>query len=480
MAKQDLDLYFKKIKEDGFTSNIWFFTKQSFKNKMIIYYSYIVKQFEENLSPENFAEFYYRKGLEYEYFSTIKHTVETHRNGVIPECLGLVERENGKYNTIKTTPAFRLLDKYIKIPENFEDDNIFFQRQIEKLVVNVNKNLDKYNEVKDVSVFMVMLLYKILLELQKKFGTSLLKYEEFILFVIRTQKYSEWKKCLEYICEFRKNDAEYDIELKNEIFKQTKENIRFDNIFNCLTCLTYEKNEYFKMEDKEYIEYVIKIFENSKYCSYTNKNEMLEFLKSDQYFTGSLDSNIIIPKTRFDEDNEIYSYDEVKPEKLQIIELPDNIKKFKATDKSNFVARKTDYLALNKTKYFRGVITEELVYNYEKQKLIDEGQEELANQVRWISKELGDGLGYDILSYEKNENEYREIMIEVKGTSQDESEPFEITLNEYNLAKTQKENYKIYRVIKTKEKIAKCFIIDGDKLEELFELIPQLYKAYKK
>ena len=170
MAKQDLDLYFKKIKEDGFTSNIWFFTKQSFKNKMIIYYSYIVKQFEENLSPENFAEFYYRKGLEYEYFSTIKHTVETHRNGVISECLGLVERENGKYNTIKTTPAFRLLDKYIKIPENFEDDNIFFQRQIEKLVVNVNKNLDKYNEVKDVSVFMVMLLYKILLELQKKFG----------------------------------------------------------------------------------------------------------------------------------------------------------------------------------------------------------------------------------------------------------------------------------------------------------------------
>ena len=258
-----------------------------------------------------------------------------------------------------------------------------------------------------------------------------------------------------------------------------KQKIRFDNIFNCLTCLTYEKNEYFKMEDKEYIEYVIKIFENSKYYSYTNKNEMLEFLKSDQYFTGLLDSNIIIPRTKIEEDNEIL-YDEIKPEKLQIIDLPDNIKRFTATDKSNFVARKTDYLALNKTRYFRGLIAEELVYNYEKQRLIDEGQEDLANQVRWISKELGDGLGYDILSYEKNENEYKEIMIEVKGTSQDESEPFEITLNEYNLAKTQKENYKIYRVIKTKEKIAKCFIIDGDKLEELFELIPQLYKAYKK
>ena len=61
MAKQDLNLYFNEIKENGMTNNIWFFTKQSFKNKMIIYYSYIVKQYEENLSHENFTDFYYKK-----------------------------------------------------------------------------------------------------------------------------------------------------------------------------------------------------------------------------------------------------------------------------------------------------------------------------------------------------------------------------------------------------------------------------------
>ena len=38
MAKQDLDLYFKKITEEGFTSNIWFFTKQSFDNMMNFYF----------------------------------------------------------------------------------------------------------------------------------------------------------------------------------------------------------------------------------------------------------------------------------------------------------------------------------------------------------------------------------------------------------------------------------------------------------
>ena len=103
MAKQDLDLYFKKIKEDGFTSNIWFFTKQSFDNMMIFYYSYIVKRYEELPVKNNFPDFYYKTGLEYEYFNNITHTPETYRNGVISESLGLVEREDRSYDKIKTT-----------------------------------------------------------------------------------------------------------------------------------------------------------------------------------------------------------------------------------------------------------------------------------------------------------------------------------------------------------------------------------------
>lgn len=133
-----------------------------------------------------------------------------------------MEREDRSYDKIKTTPAFKIIDKYTLIPENFEENNILFQRQIEKLVVNVNKNLRKYEEVKDVSVFMVMVLYKILLELQRKYGKTLLSYEEFILFVIRVRKYSDWKQCIEYIEEYRKRDAEYNVELRNEIYNETK------------------------------------------------------------------------------------------------------------------------------------------------------------------------------------------------------------------------------------------------------------------
>lgn len=480
MAKQDLDLYFKKIKKDGFTSNIWFFTKQSFDNMMIFYYSYIVKRYEELPVRNNFSDFYYKTGLEYEYFNNITHTPETYRNGVISESLGLVEREDRSYDKIKTTPAFKIIDKYTLIPENFEENNILFQRQIEKLVVNVNKNLRKYEEVKDVSVFMVMVLYKILLELQRKYGKTLLSYEEFILFVIRVRKYSDWKQCIEYIEEYRKRDAEYNVELRNEIYNETKKDIRFDNIFNSLECIQYEKNEYFKIVDKEYIENVIKIFERSEYVECTDKEIMLNFLRSDNYFSGKLDDRIVLPTRELNESDEEYSYNQIKPEKIQIIDIPENIKKYKLTDKVNFIARKTDYLELNKKKYYRGLLAEELVCDFEKQRLKEEGREDLADEVKWVSQELGDGLGYDIKSFQKFEDEYQEIFIEVKGTSEDETQPFDITRNEYNLAKEKQKNYKIYRVIKMKNKIANCYIIDGDKLEELFELIPQLYKAYKK
>lgn len=479
MAKHDLDLYFKKIKEEGYTSNICFFTKQSFDNMMIFYYSYIVKRYEETNRKEKFCDFYYRTALEYDYFHTIRHTENTFRNGVIPETLGLVERPSKKYNSIKTTPAFKLINSYTVIPENFEENNILFQRQIEKLAVNINENLDKYNQVKDISVFMIMVLYKVLLELQKKYGRTLLSYEEFILFVIRIKKYSDWKQCIEYIEEYRKSDAEYDVKLKKEIFYETKRDIRFDSIFNSLMCIRYEKNEYFKIVDKEYIENVIKLFEESEYYECTDKKVMLDFLKSDKYFYGKLDSKIILPNVGLKNISEEYNI-QTKPEKIKIIEVPNNIKKYKLMDKSNFIARKVDYLELNKIKYYRGVIAEELVYKHEQQRLKEEGQEELANAVKWISKELGDGLGYDIKSFQKFEDEYQEIFIEVKGSSEDESQPFDITLNEYNLAKEKQRNYKIYRVVKLKDKIANCYIVDGKELEELFDLIPQSYKAYKK
>jgi hypothetical protein len=42
---------------------------------------------------------------------------------------------------------------------------------------------------------------------------------------------------------------------------------------------------------------------------------------------------------------------------------------------------------------------EEMIFNFEQQRLRQADRPDLARKVRWISKEEGDGAGYDILSF---------------------------------------------------------------------------------
>ena len=64
-------------------------------------------------------------------------------------------------------------------------------------------------------------------------------------------------------------------------------------------------------------------------------------------------------------------------------------------------------------------------------------------RVRHISKEQGDGLGYDILSCDKHG---KEIFIEVKGTRGGMGTPFYITETELQCSIQNAEKYRLYRV----------------------------------
>ena len=59
-----------------------------------------------------------------------------------------------------------------------------------------------------------------------------------------------------------------------------------------------------------------------------------------------------------------------------------------------------------------------------------------------VSKVL-DGRGFDILSYDENENE---IHIEVKTTTGKEDEPFYFSINEKEYLEQHPENYYLYRL----------------------------------
>lgn len=77
--------------------------------------------------------------------------------------------------------------------------------------------------------------------------------------------------------------------------------------------------------------------------------------------------------------------------------------------------RKTDFLKLNEIKKRIGDIGEQLVLLYEQQRLIRNNKAELAKKIEHSSAIYGDGLGYDLISYDVFGNK---IYIEVKATRQ--------------------------------------------------------------
>jgi hypothetical protein len=70
---------------------------------------------------------------------------------------------------------------------------------------------------------------------------------------------------------------------------------------------------------------------------------------------------------------------------------------------------------------------ERLVLQYERWALAQQGKDSLADQVRWVSKEDGDGAGFDILSRNLNGSDK---YIEVKTTQLGKESPFFFTRTE--------------------------------------------------
>lgn len=110
---------------------------------------------------------------------------------------------------------------------------------------------------------------------------------------------------------------------------------------------------------------------------------------------------------------------------------------------------KTNYLELEQRNRTTGEEGEALVVEYEKWKLKTYGKARLADQVKWISKEEGDGAGYDILSKDLSGNT---MYIEVKSTKLGKETPFFFTKTENDFSEIKKEAYHLYRVFDLKDK----------------------------
>lgn len=207
------------------------------------------------------------------------------------------------------------------------------------------------------------------------------------------------------------------------------------------------------------------------------------------YYTGS-DAEMIDVDLYEKEQQVDTVYDIISEEAEIPIEEPDTEIKLnfiddELTPKENkhnngkIYIRKNDintWIKREKSRIKNGNLAEGLVFVAEKLKLQEMNREDLANKVQWISRDSGDGFGYDILSYDFDKNGVAyEIHIEVKSTA-NLNDDFIMSSNELKYALENTKTYRLYRVAKVQSDSPVCKVIEMD-LNEIFKFEASEYKV---
>ncbi|QUS55871.1 DUF3883 domain-containing protein [Pseudovibrio brasiliensis] len=174
------------------------------------------------------------------------------------------------------------------------------------------------------------------------------------------------------------------------------------------------------------------------------------------------------PETRLELDEEVEGYIAPPPSRATTIELT----KPRSTVRR---AQKLDYAERDASNRELGQQGEAYVFQLEKRRLKAAGRPDLAEKVCWVSQEEGDGLGYDIRSYELDGSER---LIEVKTTNGNRETPFYLSENELRFSKDEPERFVLVRVYNFSE--GPSFFELRSPLEQGVSLKPAVYKAVPK
>ncbi len=140
---------------------------------------------------------------------------------------------------------------------------------------------------------------------------------------------------------------------------------------------------------------------------------------------------------------------------------------------------KPDYISEEIVKTKNGEINEKKIFEIELEKMLELDAKEEAKKMEDFFYNRKDNEGYDILSFEQDENgNLIEKFIEVKSTKGPESTPIDITDNEINFAKEHINNYYIYRIYNSEKENNSYKILSAKDLFDKYKLIPTTYKIY--
>jgi hypothetical protein len=135
--------------------------------------------------------------------------------------------------------------------------------------------------------------------------------------------------------------------------------------------------------------------------------------------------------------------------------------------------RRIDFVRIDAENHSLGLAGEVAVLDRERTHLTALGRDDLAQRVEHISQTLGDGAGFDVLSFTP---EGAEKYIEVKTTRLGKFWPMLITRNEVAFSQTEPDRFNLYRVYDFAAARVGLSVLQGD-VTQSCRLSPKSYQA---
>lgn len=116
---------------------------------------------------------------------------------------------------------------------------------------------------------------------------------------------------------------------------------------------------------------------------------------------------------------------------------------------------------------------EQFTLDLERRRLNAAKRDDLAARVEWISEACGDGLGFDILSFDPEDD--AELFLEIKTTCLGLYFPFIVTENERRCSEDVGDRFHLYRVFDFSRR-PRLYVLPGA-LSKSCQLEPVQYRA---
>ena len=139
-------------------------------------------------------------------------------------------------------------------------------------------------------------------------------------------------------------------------------------------------------------------------------------------------------------------------------------------------AIKTDFVRLDAANRQLGREGELAVLHRERALLVARGRKDLSLRVEHVSEEQGDGLGFDVLSFEPDGTEK---FIEVKTTRQNKHWPMLLSRNERDFSRDESDRFHLYRLFDFGASRTGLYTLRGD-VTMTCDLDPYVFQALPK